>query len=91
MATTSVRIRKADHEVLREMAAEDELTLTDELGRLIDEKRRERFIEAANREMAAIKENDPEAWEDLQEEYRSLEGTLADGLDEWPWEEGDEE
>lgn len=91
MATTSVRIRKADHAALREMAAQDELTLTDELSRIIEKQRRDRFIEAANREMAAMKANDPDAWNDLQEEYRTLKGTLIDGLDEWPWEEKDDE
>ncbi len=87
-ATTSIRIRKVDHEALRKMAAEDDLSLTDELARLIEKHKRERFIAAANEELATMKENDPDAWNDLQEEYRSLDESAGmDGLDEWPWEE----
>lgn len=89
MPTTTVRIRNNDHASLRAWAEEDDLSLTDEIAAIIEEKRRERFFDEADRAYARLKE-DPEAWENLQEEYRSLEGTLMDGLEEWPWEGEDD-
>lgn len=82
-ATKTVRMSPAAHESLCQMAEEDDLSLADELAQLIEEKRRERFIQRANAEYERIMDDEEEA-ESYRQEMQSLDGTLADGLDgEW--------
>ena len=51
--------------------------------------RYQRLIEETNRAYAALR-TDPEAWEQELEERRLWEATLLDGLDDQPWNDGDD-
>ena len=78
-ATKTVKMRPQAHAALKEMADEDGLSLAEKVSRLVEEKRRERFLKGANRDYAALRE-DEEAWQEVQQEREELEGTHADGL-----------
>ena len=78
-ATKTVKMKPRAHAALKEMAAEDGLSITEEVSRLVEEKRRERFLRAANRDYALLRE-DEDAWQELKEEREELEDTLSDGL-----------
>ncbi len=90
--TTTVRITCEAHEKLRAMADEDEVSLTEALDRLIEAQRRKRFLEALNRDYAALRA-DKEAWREFQEEVALWENMLMDGLENEPpyYEESEEE
>jgi hypothetical protein len=78
-ATKTVKMNSSAHAALKEMAAEDGLSITEKVSRLVEEKRRERFLKGANRDYAALRE-DEDAWQEVQREREEREGTLADGL-----------
>lgn len=77
--TTSVRITREAHEILTELAERDGLSLTGELDKIIEEKRRERMFKQAREAYAELRE-DEEAWNELKGLQKDLEGTLDDGL-----------
>jgi len=78
-ATKTVKMNSSAHAALKEMAAEDGLSITEKVSRLVEEKRRERFLKGANCDYAALRE-DEDAWQEVQREREEREGTLADGL-----------
>jgi hypothetical protein len=78
-ATKTVKMNSSAHAALKEMVAEDGLSITEKVSRLVEEKRRERFLKGANRDYAALRE-DEDAWQEVQREREEREGTLADGL-----------
>lgn len=84
MSQTTVRISRASHRLLKAFAREDELTLTEELEQILQEAKKRRFHERARQAYARLRE-DEEAWADYQQEIRSVEGTLTDGLEEAPY------
>ncbi|HEV2107544.1 MAG TPA: hypothetical protein VGR16_04725 [Thermomicrobiales bacterium] len=84
--TKVVKIPTEAHAHLAELAADQERSMGDLLADLIEQERRRAFWEETNAAYARLKA-DPEAWADWQAEIRSMEGTLMDGLDEYPWEE----
>jgi hypothetical protein len=55
-----------------------------------DIEQRERFFERLRADLERL-HADPQAWADYQAEIRSMDGTLADGLVENPWNETTEE
>ncbi len=75
--TKTIRMSKSAHEKLSRMAQEDNLSLIDELDRLIEEKRRERMFARAD---AAYAETDATEREALREERDAWDATLADGV-----------
>jgi hypothetical protein len=64
---------------LEEMAAEDRVTLSEMLGRVIEQARRQRVIDSTNRFYAELRAN-PEAWAEEEAERALWETTLSDGL-----------
>ena len=80
MASATVRISEKSHQALRKLAAESGESMQAILDRAIEEHRRRLFLEAANAEYAALRE-DPEAWAEYQKELALWESTLMDGLD----------
>lgn len=62
MAST-VRISETSHQALRELAAQEKAPLQTVLERAIENYRRQRFLEAANRQYAVLRE-DTNAWKD---------------------------
>src|SRR5437667_3789716 len=80
MASGTVRISDKAHTILRELAAESGDTMQAILDRALEEYQRRAFLEAANAEYAALRQ-DPEAWAEFQKELAVWDATLTDGLD----------
>lgn len=74
------------HAHLAELAADQERPMGDLVASLIEQERRRGFWDEANAAYARLRA-DPVAWADWQAEIKSMEGTLMDGLDEYPWKE----
>ena len=86
MSSVTVKIPAEAHAKLVRLAAEQSRSMSDLLAHLIERERRRAFLEGANEDFARLRA-DPEAWADYQAEVRSMEGTLMDGLEDYPWEE----
>jgi predicted transcriptional regulator len=80
MAST-VRISESSHQALRELADGEHVPLQTVLERAIENYRRQRFLEAANRQYAALRA-DAEAWSVEQDERSAWEPVVSDGLNE---------
>lgn len=82
----AVKIPAAAHAHLAELAADQERPMGDLVADLIEKERRRAFWQETNAAYARLRA-DPVAWADWRAEIKSMEGTLMDGLDEYPWEE----
>ena len=76
---STVRISDTSHRALRELAENEKAPLQTVLERAIENYRRQRFLEAATRQYAALRAN-PEAWEQETGERDAWDHTLSDGL-----------
>jgi hypothetical protein len=77
---STVRISESSHRALRDLAKDEEAPLQTVLERAIESYRRRRFLEAANRQYAALRE-DAAAWEQETTERVAWDRALGDGLD----------
>jgi predicted transcriptional regulator len=82
MASRSVRVSQRTHELLLELAAATGEPLQKVLERAVETYRREQLFAELDAAYARLKA-DPVAWEEELAERAELEGTLADGLDDW--------
>lgn len=80
MSGTTVRIRDDTHVTLRELARTANEPMQEVLAKAVEAYRRQRLIEESNAAYARLYQ-DPQAWAELQDEQRLLDGTLADGLE----------
>lgn len=78
--SATVRISEQSHHRLRELAVQSGEPMQTVLDKALEHYRRQKFSEECDAAYAALQQ-DPEAWRDYQEELKSLEGTLMDGLD----------
>jgi hypothetical protein len=78
--TPNVRISPHAHELLRQLAEEEQASMQAVLDRAIERYRRESFLRAANSEFQALK-GDPRAWKHEVQERQLWDQTLSDGLD----------
>ncbi|HLB12962.1 MAG TPA: toxin-antitoxin system protein [Dehalococcoidia bacterium] len=79
--STTIRINEEVRETLRELAAQEGLSMREVLQKVIHEYRRRHFFEQVNAAYAALQKN-PGEWRAERDERKLLEGTLADGLDD---------
>ena len=77
--TPNVRISRPYHELLRQLAEEEQDSMQSVLDKAIECYRRERFLRAANADFAALKSN-ANAWKQELREREFWEHTAADGL-----------
>jgi hypothetical protein len=77
----TVRIGEAAHDVLKELALADGLSLQAELDQAVELYRRQRLLAETNAAFAALRA-DPQAWQEELDERQEWEATLSDGLDE---------
>lgn len=77
--STTIRVDRDVHAKLKTIAEEEGLTLTDTLRKLVEQHRRDRLFDQADRAYQRLRE-DPEAWDEIERERREIEGTQADGL-----------
>lgn len=78
MSSSTVRISKESSTILREIAAQERKSLQTVLDAAIEEYRRRRFLQEANRAYSVLKEN-PKNWKVELEERKQWEATLSDG------------
>jgi len=80
MSAPSVHISEASQRVLKELAEQTGQTEMEVLDKALDAYRRKVFLDAVNAGYAELRA-DPQAWAEWQEEIRSMDGCLMDGLD----------
>jgi Regulator of G protein signalling-like domain len=77
--TPNVRISPRAHDLLRQMAVEEQQSMQSVLDRALEHYRREKFLRAANADYAALR-IDHKGWKDELRERELWEQTLSDGL-----------
>jgi hypothetical protein len=80
VSAPTVRLSEASHRILEELAQKTGQTPTDVLDKALNAYRRKVFFEELNAGYAALRA-DPQAWAQWQDEIRSMDGCLMDGLD----------
>ncbi|MBI5584137.1 MAG: toxin-antitoxin system protein [Deltaproteobacteria bacterium] len=78
MSSSTVRISKESSTILREIAAREKKSLQTVLDAAIEEYRRHRFLQEANKAYSVLKEN-PKNWKVELEERKQWEAALSDG------------
>ena len=79
--TLTIRISRSTHELLRDLAAQSNSTITAVVDEAVRDLQRKKFWADFNAAGEAL-QADPEAWADLRREDEAWEATLADGLEE---------
>jgi hypothetical protein len=77
--TPNVRISPRAHELLRQLAEEEQQSMQAVLDSAIERYRRESFLRGANADFAALK-RDPKAWKQDLRDRELWETTVADGI-----------
>jgi hypothetical protein len=85
MASVTVRIPTTAHERARRLAENEKTTLASVIDVALERYERERMAAAYLADMERLAA-DPVAWADWQAEIAELEGTMYDGLAEYPYE-----
>jgi len=80
MTVPTVYISEAAQQILKELAEQTGQTMMDVLDKALNAYRRKVFFEQLNTAYAALRA-DPVAWAEVEEERRSMDGCLMDGLD----------
>jgi len=80
MSAPTIQISDASHRVLQDLVQHTGQTPTEVLDKALDAYRRKVFIDEVNAGYAALRA-DPVAWAEVEEERRSMQGSLMDGLD----------
>ncbi|MBI4766972.1 MAG: toxin-antitoxin system protein [Deltaproteobacteria bacterium] len=78
MPSSTIRISKESGNILREIAARERKSLQAVLDEAIEEYRRRRFLQEANKAYLMLKENS-QNWKKEQEERKKWGDTLSDG------------
>lgn len=77
----AIRSDERTHEIVREIASEDHMSMPEVLARAVEEYRRRRFLKAANQAFAALRSR-PQVWAEELEERAIWDETVSDGLEE---------
>jgi hypothetical protein len=80
MATPTVRISEASHQILKELAEQSGQTMMAVLDKVLDVFRRKQFFEQLNAGYAEL-QADPKAWAEHLADRKHWDATLMDGLD----------
>jgi predicted transcriptional regulator len=80
MASETVRIDPDTHAKLKDLADMTGEPMTALLGKAVEAYRRQKFLEGANADYAALRD-DPDAWAEELAERALWDCTLSDGLD----------
>lgn len=80
MSSLTVRITETSHKMLQELAEQSGESMQAVLDKALEQYRRQRFLEAANADYAALRRK-PEAWKEELEERKLWDQTLSDGLE----------
>jgi hypothetical protein len=80
MSATTIRIRAASHQALKEIAAMTGRPLQDELDRAIEQRRRALYLEGVKADYEALNQ-DPKGMAEFQKEIAMWDSTRDDGLE----------
>lgn len=80
-AISAIRVSEKTHTTLQALAREAGTPITELVERAVEAYRRQRILDQANAEYAALRA-DPQAWAEVQAERAVWDGVLADGLRE---------
>ncbi len=80
MPTTTIRVTPETHEILRELAGQENLPIQSLVHKAVSEYRKRQILTQGNLAYAALRA-DPNAWAAELEEAAAWEATLADGLE----------
>ena len=87
MAAPTIPVTETSYRILQDLADRTGQTITDVLDKAVDAYHRKLFFDQLNSAYAALRA-DPVAWAAVEEERRSMDGCLMDGLDpEECWDE----
>ncbi len=81
MRSATVRIREETKVILQELAAETGKPMQTILDLAIEEYRRQRFLQEANKAYAALRKN-PKAWKAELSERKEWDATMADNQED---------
>jgi hypothetical protein len=84
----TIRVNKPTINMVRELAAKAQTTMTAVVEAAVREYRANQFWKEVEAGYAALRAN-PEAWAEYQEEIKTWDCTLADGLEAIPYEQGE--
>ena len=79
MQSTTIRIREHTRQVLRDLAAQENISMQAVLDEAIEAYRRQRFLQAVNRAYGALKQ-DPQSWQQLEHERQEWDIMAGDDL-----------
>jgi hypothetical protein len=80
MAATTIRIRPASHQTLKELAAMNGHSLQDELDQAVEQRRRSVYLEGLKADYASLQQ-DANASAEFQKEVAMWDMTSDDGLE----------
>jgi predicted transcriptional regulator len=89
MTSTTIRVPLSVHDRAQRLAEAESTTLGAVIEAALDRYERIRMMESYNEAMARL-QADPAAWAEWQAEIASLEGPLAETLEEYPYEGAEE-
>lgn len=89
-STAMIRVDAKTRDRLAKMAEQDHTSIGDVVTALTEKAERDRFWNEVRESFARL-QADPEAWADYKNEMRIWEATLMDGLEEYPYDYGDED
>ncbi|MDA2987231.1 MAG: toxin-antitoxin system protein [Actinomycetota bacterium] len=83
IASTTIKVSPEVRDRLNALAAEHGRTAGSMLEQLLTEHLWRHKMEQAKRQM---RDAPPEVWAEYMAEFATMDGSLADGLEEYPWE-----
>lgn len=89
-STAMIRVSKETHDLLIKMAEQDHTSIGEVAAKAVKRLDRDRFWKQYNDAYTKLRA-DPEAWAEYQAEIRVWDVTLMDGLEEYPYDYGDED
>lgn len=81
-AVATTRISKKARRDLKEIAAFENVSMTEVLEHLIERRRRRLILQLSNEHYAKVRDEDPETWSAFRSEVEEWDSTSGDGLDE---------
>lgn len=82
--STTVRVSHDVHRRLKKMAEAEDVTLSEAIDRLLEERRRDQFFRRTNEGFARLRREE-EAWATYEDETDELGAASDDGLTEFPY------
>ena len=89
-STAMIRVDAKTRDLFAKMAEEDHKTIGEMVDAAAKKMHRDRFWKNYYDAYAKLRA-DPEAWADYQDEMRAWDATLMDGLEDYPYDDGDED